>query len=147
MTKSKVSPEQEIKGRIGKKEISKSLREIETKGCGMVLNFSTNKKNNGYFVGKTDYEIICKHVIVMAELKIEKDKLSQRQIDYANYVIGLNRPGIVYVIFSEKNYLQVKNAILSQDVESLYAYEKLSEEILLSEQERLTNLILKRSKK
>jgi len=145
-----MKPQQEIKSKVMKKEISKSLREIEVRGCGMVLNFSTNKKNNGYFVGKTDYEIICKHVIVMAELKIGKDKLSQRQIDYANYIISLNRPGIIYVIFNERNYLQVKNAILSQDTTSLYTYETESEKILLLEQERLDKLNLsklKRSKK
>lgn len=130
------SPEQEINSKITKADISKSLKEIETKFGGLVFNFGSNRKNRGSFIGKTDMEIYYKGILAMVEIKIGTDKLSEKQITYGLAVCST--PTVPYWIATENNYQTFKEMILRGARIELIAWKKEFEKILLREYTLLT---------
>ena len=130
---------------IGKAEISKSLKEIETKFGGIVYNFGSNRKNRGSYVGKSDMEIIYQSILAMVEIKVGKDSLSEKQIEYGMkfYCTLIDRA--YYLIATEHTYPQIKCAILMKDRKTLHrlsqeSYNLLCEEEIKFKQRKLKSL-------
>lgn len=111
---------EEIKSRITKSDIAKSFKEIEKFG-GIVLNFGDNRKGRKAITGKADVEILYKSLFII-EIKVGKDKFSDKQIKYAIELLQLKTEGVYYIIANEKNYLNIKDAILKQYSKMLYQY-------------------------
>ena len=130
---------------IGKADVSKSLKEIETKFDGIVYNFGSNRKNRGSYVGKSDMEIYYKGILTMVEIKVGTDKLSEKQIAYGLAICST--PTVPYWIADENNYLRLKELILRNDRMLLIAYKKEFQDILLKEKKRLEVLEQKRKLK
>jgi len=136
----------ETKNKITKKDVSKSFAELRGLPQCIVFNFSSDRKNRGSFIGKTDYEIVSKYFVAMVELKLYDDKLSDEQISYGERITNIGSDNLIYLIATHENYTHIKSAIASRDMVALRIYKVESSKILVSEKLRISN-IKKRIKK
>jgi len=141
-----MKPQQEIKSKVTKSDIAKSFKEIEKFG-GIVLNFGDNRRGRKAVTGKADCEIIY-HSMFMIEIKVGKDIFSEKQITYGLKILNLLRVGLYYLIATEDNYSDVKDAILKQDHRALQNMEEYAKVVLVNDYMKLNKKSkLKRSKK
>jgi len=141
-----MKPEQEIKSKVTKKEISECFAELR-KLSASVKNFNSYyKRINLKIDGITDFEIIHQSIMVKAEVKLYDDTLKQNQIDYGLAVIGMMSENVYYVLIDENNYTDIRDAIGGLKLGRLTHYEILAQHYLTCEQTRLLSK-LKRSKK
>lgn len=136
----KITPTQ----KVTKKDVNKCFRELRDWQNCIVLNFSSDRKNRGSFIGKTDYEIVTDCFVVMGELKLYNDKLKIEQINYAEKIINIGSDKLIYLVITEENYLEIKRAIATGDMTSLRIINVQSSKIIIEEKKRLHSLTLKR---
>lgn len=137
-----MKPQQEIKSKVTKKEISECFAELR-KLSASVKNFNSYyKRINLKIDGITDFEIIHQSIMVKAEVKLYDDTLKQNQIDYGMKIIRMANPCVIYLLIDENNYIELRNAIGEVDFITLRHYQDLAWKFLHDEQSKL-----KRSKK
>jgi len=142
-----MKPQQEIKSKVTKKEISECFAELREYGA-IVNNFNSYyKRINLKIKGTPDFEIIYKDFLFKIECKIsDSDTLSQEQIDYGFSIHNLDNYRVYYFIEYGLTFREIKEAILKEDTNTLDTLRMYSYNSLQTEKSNLLSK-LKRSKK
>jgi len=142
-----MKPQQGIKSKVTKKEISECFAELRERGA-IVNNFNSYyKRINLKIKGTPDFEIIYKDFLFKIECKIsDSDTLSHEQIDYGFSIHNLDNYRVYYFIEYGLTFREIKEAILKEDTNTLDTLRMYSYNSLQTEKSNLLSK-LKRSKK